>query len=40
MNVREALGVLNVTRHFEQFYDQVDAQGGAAEIDANVEKMF
>jgi hypothetical protein len=38
--VREALGVLNVTRHFEQFYDQVDAQGGAAEIDANVEKMF
>ncbi len=37
--VREALGVLNVTRHFEQFYDSVETQGGEAEISADVEKI-
>jgi len=38
--VREALGVLNVTRHFEQFHNQVDAQGGEADIEATVEPLF
>jgi hypothetical protein len=38
--VREAMGVLNVTRHFEQFYDQAGSQGAEAEIDARVEPMF
>jgi hypothetical protein len=38
--VREALGVLNVTRHFEKFYNEVGGQGGEAEIDARVEPLF
>lgn len=36
--VREALGVTQVTRHFEQFQDSVDREGGEAEIEARVEK--
>ncbi len=38
--IREALGVRNVTRHFEQFYDQVGGQGGEAEVEAKVEPLF
>jgi hypothetical protein len=37
-SIREALGVTQVARHFEQFQDNVEQQGGEAEIEARVEK--
>lgn len=36
--IREAMGVANVTRHFDKFYGDVEGQGGEAEVEASVEK--
>jgi hypothetical protein len=39
-DIREALGVQSVTRHFEKFYNDSAAQGAEADIEANVEPLF
>jgi len=39
-DVREAMSVYNLTRHFDQFYDQTGKQGAEADIDVNLEPMF
>ena len=38
--IRESLGVNNLTRHFEQFYNQMNAQGAEADIDTKLEPIM